>query len=148
VTQQTEHTTRTPTRKGNIAEAAVTLALIRNGYSVLIPVGDGHRYDLVTEDDNGVFQRVQVKMGRLRNGAIIFNTESTRTTGDTTGGVRIIRQSYIGQIDVFAVYCPELDKTYLISPEACAAGRGSLRVEATRNGQSKGVCMAEAYELR
>jgi hypothetical protein len=58
---------------GDLSEMAVALALARTGYLVSRPVGENRRYDLII-DKGGVLSRVQVKTGRLRNGAIVFHT--------------------------------------------------------------------------
>jgi hypothetical protein len=55
------HTQKT----GDISEAAVITRLLRCGYIVLTPYGQNHRYDLVIEDADGKFWRVQVKTGWL-----------------------------------------------------------------------------------
>lgn len=57
---------------GDTSEFIVMVALARMGYRIVIPYGENHRYDIVIERE-GAFARVQVKTGRLRHGAIIFN---------------------------------------------------------------------------
>jgi hypothetical protein len=47
-----------------------------------------------------------------------------------------------------AAYCPELDAVYLVPVEECGAIGGRLRVDPPRNGQTRGVRWARAYELR
>lgn len=53
---------------GAISEIQVASKLIELGYTVSVPINDG-KYDLVAERD-GVFYRIQVKHGRLKNGAV------------------------------------------------------------------------------
>ncbi|HEY4433318.1 MAG TPA: group I intron-associated PD-(D/E)XK endonuclease, partial [Candidatus Cybelea sp.] len=60
---------------GDLSEAVVLAELIQAGYKVSLPFGEGQRYDLIL-DNEGVLSRVQVKTGRLRNGAILFNCYS------------------------------------------------------------------------
>ena len=50
----------TPSQKGSIAEAAIVAAAVKLGVSVLEPVNEGLRYDLVFELSNN-FVRVQCK---------------------------------------------------------------------------------------
>jgi hypothetical protein len=69
---------RNTKRVGDIAELAVMSALLRRGFRVAIPFGEDNRYDLII-DDGVALSRVQVKSGRLRNGAIIFNCYSSHT---------------------------------------------------------------------
>ena len=53
------HTQKT----GDISEQAAITRLLECGYTVLQPIGQMHRYDLVIEDADGKFWRVQVKTG-------------------------------------------------------------------------------------
>ncbi len=48
---------------GELSEAIIIAKLIEVGYSVLTPFGDNRRYDLVIEDADGQFWRVQCKTG-------------------------------------------------------------------------------------
>src|ERR1700722_1161700 len=56
---------------GDRSEAIVLAELIQACYKVWIPFGEDQRYDLIL-DDAGALSRVQVKTGRLRDGAILF----------------------------------------------------------------------------
>ncbi|HEX6477487.1 MAG TPA: group I intron-associated PD-(D/E)XK endonuclease [Ktedonobacteraceae bacterium] len=47
--------------KGQISEAAITTRLLQAGYIVLTPYGGNQRYDLVIEDTDGQFFRIQCK---------------------------------------------------------------------------------------
>lgn len=53
------HTQKT----GDISEQAAITRLLQCGYVILQPIGQMHRYDLVIEDADGAFWRVQVKTG-------------------------------------------------------------------------------------
>jgi hypothetical protein len=55
---------------------------------------------------------------------------------------------YVGEIDEFAVFCPELGSVYLIPIDDVDARRyASLRVAPARNGQVKNVRLAAPYEI-
>jgi hypothetical protein len=114
-----------PTQKGKRTEAAILCVLDGLGKSVLIPWGE-ERYDLVV-DEGGGFQRIQCKPGILRRGCIEFKTciqDIRRPAGD--GG-------YHGQIDSFAVYCPQNRKVYLIPiADVPCLTLGTLRLEHRR----------------
>lgn len=84
-------------------------ALIQVYPTVLVPFGDNKRYDFVVEDNDGNFQRIQCKTGRYRNGVIKFATSSS-TAHRKNGG----HQSYHGQIEFFAVNCPDFAEVYLV----------------------------------
>jgi hypothetical protein len=118
-------------------------ALVRRKRFVLVPLGENQRYDLVFEED-GRFMRVQCKTGRLINGAVLFNTVSTH------GHRGKPSRNYLGQVEYFGVYCPQLEKTYLVPIEDVTETNNklTLRVEPTRNGQGKKIRWASAYELK
>jgi hypothetical protein len=120
----------------------VLAALLGSGYTVLMPWGGSERYDFVLARPEGGFDRVQAKTGRLRDGAVRFNTCSNQAHH---GGNR---QSYRGQIESFAVYCPDNGKVYLIPIEDVSASvEGSLRIESSKNGQQRGIRLATKYEV-
>lgn len=110
-----------PKAKGERSEAAVMHAFLRHDLPVLRPFGDNERYDLVV-DLSDTFYRVQVKTGRLEGGRVQFET---RSSGTHTRAIR--KEGYEGQVDVFAVYAPDLDETYVVpiaeAPETAMALR-------------------------
>ena len=132
----------TPHSIGDKTEAIVLAQLLQVYDSVLIPFGNGRRYDLVIEEA-GKFTRVQCKTGRLRNGVVIFNTHSI---GYVAGGRR--SRGYRGDADLFGVYCPDTKRVYLVPVDEVPVDRGFLRVTPARSGQQKNVRLAEQYELR
>ena len=76
-------------------------------------------------------------------GGVCFKTSSItdarRPLGD--GG-------YAGQIDAFAVYCPQIERVYLVPIEAVQTTIAArLRVEPARNGQTWNVRWARDFEL-
>jgi hypothetical protein len=58
----------TPTQKGNIAEAAVTLAATTLGIGVLKPVQEGLRYDLIFDFHPGLDLRLSPALNNQRLG--------------------------------------------------------------------------------
>jgi hypothetical protein len=134
--------TRKP--KGDRTTLAVMLALQEAGYAVLVPFGENTRYDLVI-DDGRRLSRVQCKTGRLRDGTVLFNTCSCYGHHMNPGKSR---RDYHGQIDYFAVHCPETGWAYLIPIDAVPnKSGGSLRVKPPRNNQRRSVRWAAEYEL-
>lgn len=125
---------------GDTAVAGVLASLLKKGNVILLPFGDSQRYDLVIEN-NGEFFRIQCKNGRVRNGCIRFNTSST----EWYGGHR--RKNYKGQVDYFGIYCPELDKTYLVPVEHIGETQGILRITPPKNNQTKFVRWCKDYEM-
>lgn len=128
----------TPNKIGNIAEAHILAALLRVGHQVLLPFGDGSKYDMVTDSD-GTFNRVQCKNGRYKRGCVEFNTVSRLRDGSQVPYTA-------ADIDAFAVYCAELSEVYWIPLSTpLAKGIASLRVEPTRNNQIKGILWARDF---
>lgn len=129
---------------GDRTTLAVMLALRDFGYAISVPFGENTRYDLVI-DDGVMLQRVQCKTGRLREGAILFNTASSYAHHSSA---RDSRRPYDGQIDHFGVYCPSTSGVYLIPiGEVTCRTAARLRVAPSRNGQRKRVREASAYQI-
>ncbi len=134
-----------PKAIGEKTQAIILAELIKRDYIVLLPFGDNQRYDLVLHQEDK-FIRVQCKTGRLRNGAILFNASSVAVNSK---GYKT--SHYDGQVDIFAVYCPTLDKVYLVPISETTQNNSSrttaLRVEKAKNNQSNKVRLACNYEL-
>lgn len=124
---------------GERSEALILARFLQKGYVVLQPFGDNQRYDLVVDRGNG-FERVQVKTGRLKQGCVVF--EACSTYGHRGGK----RKSYHGQIEMFAVYCPDNDKFYLVSVSEFNLS-GKLRIEPPKNKQKFGIRWAKDFEF-
>lgn len=97
-------------------------------------------------DDGDKLVRVQAKTGRYKNGKVVFNTEgwwsntnaNNRTTYDK------------GCIDVFAVYCPDLNGDigyYCVDVEEAPKGSMGLRVKEPENGQTENIRWAKDHLL-
>jgi hypothetical protein len=127
---------------GQRSEAIILAELVKRGYRVLLPYGTNHRYDLVI-DVGDRFLRAQCKTGRLRRGAIEFNTASTRANT-----LRAYTKPYdADQIELFLVYCPETDRVYAVDIGEVGPGRALLRVDPTANGEAKRIRWAADHEL-
>ena len=123
--------------RGNAAEAAVLHAFVAAGVGVLIPFGNGLSFDLAAVMPAGNILRVQVKCGRLRNGAVEFNAYST----DHGRGQR----HYRGRADVLAVYAAAISRVFMVPVDDCPVSLGLLRLDAPRNNQRRRVRFAEDY---
>ncbi len=135
------HTQKT----GDISESAVVTRLLQCGYRVLLPYGQMHRYDLVIEDADEKFWRVQVKTGWLNEdqSVIHFATSSSMNYTVKHKGAR----SYRGQCEYFAIYVEALNKVYFISVDEVGVTKGTLRLLPSKNNQEKNVRWAKDYEL-
>ena len=130
-----------PVDVGHRSEAAILFQLVRRGYRILLPFGVNQRYDLVLDSD-GQFLKVQCKTGRLRGGAIRFRAQSVQSNTGTTK-----TRHYLGEVDLFAVYCPDNDSVYMIPADDVPSTAMYLRVDKPRNKQRKRVRWAEDYVL-
>lgn len=130
-----------PVDVGLRTEAAILAELARRGYQVLVPWGVNQRYDLVLDMDSK-FLRAQCKTGRLRNGVVIYSTRSTRVNTRKT-----FSRDYVGEVELFLIYCPDTDRIYAVPVDEAPAGYGHLRVDPTRNGQESLIRWARDYEL-
>ena len=133
-----------PKAIGDRTARATMQALQASGYAVSVPFGENVRYDLVI-DDGEQLARVQCKTGRLREGAVRFATCSCY--GHHARPLEA-RGDYLGQVDYFAVYCPETLGVYLIPIEDVRVRvQAALRVDPSRNGQRRKVRQASTYEI-
>jgi PD-(D/E)XK endonuclease len=133
-----------PKSVGDQSTLAIMVALQLLGIPILIPFGENTRYDLVI-DEEGRLGRVQCKTGRLRGGALRFATCSAY--GHHRDPLRA-RRDYRGEVDYFAVYCPETAGVYLVPiADVPTTTRGCLRVAPARNNQSRGIRAARQYEI-
>ena len=92
------------------------------------------------EDADGNFYRIQCKTGWVENdGAYIaFKTASSyyhTRAGKTNHG----RRDYRGQIDYFAVYCPDTGKVYLVPIAHVGTANASLRLLPAKNKKESDV---------
>jgi PD-(D/E)XK endonuclease len=133
-----------PKEIGDRSTLAAMLGLKAASYALLVPFGENTRYDLVI-DDGKTLARVQCKTGRLRGGAIVFAV--TSTYGHHRNPITV-RRAYSGEIDYFAIYCPETTGVYLVPiSEVPTRSIARLRVVPARNGQEKRIRHAADYEI-
>ncbi|MBV8117415.1 MAG: hypothetical protein JOZ01_05530, partial [Candidatus Eremiobacteraeota bacterium] len=125
---------------GDRSEIETMAALNRAGYAVFVPFGENHRYDLVADKD-GALLRIQVKTGRLRNGAIQFGCWSTHAHKNGFSS-----RTYVGEVDYIAVYCPDVDRVFMVPIEDTRTW-GTLRWLPAKNRQSRRVRWAFPYML-
>jgi hypothetical protein len=125
---------------GDISEAKLTAALLAKGKVVLKPYGDNQRYDLAVEE-NGILSRIQCKTGKLINGAISFRTTSVYGNNGN-------RRGYVGQIEFFGVYCPQVDRCFLVPISDTGKSEVCLRVlPPKKNGYQSTIRWADSYSL-
>jgi hypothetical protein len=105
------------------------------GVELFLPFGENTRCDIVA-GIGGELRRVQCKTGRLREGAIRFPVCSNYGHHRNP---QTYHRDYRGQVDYFAVYCPETTGIYLI-PIVDLPGvlpiSASTRLATTSDGRS------------
>jgi hypothetical protein len=133
----------TPSQKGAVAEARITGAAIELGLTVLRPLCEGRRYDLMIDLDPALL-RVQCKLAQHRGGVLYVPLYTSRYTPRG-----YVRTSYTAEeIDAVVAFSPELQRCFLI-PIDEVAGRSAihLRLDATKNNQAEGVNWARDYDF-
>jgi hypothetical protein len=132
-------TLRNTTAQGDRSELEVAAALTRSGRTVLRPLSAGLRYDLAVDNHDGTLTRIQCKTGILKSGAVHFrayNADARRPKG----------VPYRGQVEAFGVFCPQTGSVYLVPlSELASVSTARLRVDTARNGQVKGVLLAQDF---
>jgi len=135
---------------GEISEAMILAEFLKAGIPVLMPFGDNQRYDMVVEA-GGQFLSVQCKtaryrMHRDRSGAVLcFNAYSgVWGVGDHDVSRR---QSYRGEVDLFAVYSPDTQQVYVLAVDKVPETEVWLRLEPARNHQKARIRWAEEHTL-
>lgn len=137
-----------PKAIGERSQAHIIARMLESGYNVLIPYGDNMRYDVVIEDVDGQFWRVQCKTGWIeRDGAYIEFKSSSSYYHTRAGRTSHGRRDYRGQIEFFAVYCPDTGKVYLVPVDHVGTSHANLRLLPTGNKQEKNIRWAKDYEL-
>lgn len=131
-------------KTGELSVAQVLAALVKQGKTIPLPFGDHKRYDLVIEEPDGRFLRVQCKTARVYRGAIRFTTCSidSRSSPGT-----VVRRTYRGEVELFEVYCPGNDKVYLVPVDDVPIGEAVLRLTVPKNDQQSRIRWAQPYEL-
>lgn len=125
--------------RGEVTEAVVLDEMLRRGFEVLVPWASDLAYDLVVSAPGGPFLRVQCKSGRERDGCVAFNSRST----DHGRGQR----DYVGRADVFAVWCPTLDRVFVLPVDEAGRSLTLLRLRPTRNNQARRVRLAADHTI-
>jgi hypothetical protein len=129
--------------KGAVAETAVELAAAKMGIGVYRPTSGHSRADLILETDSSLW-RVQVKWGNLSDDRDVVKVQLSGSSYSPNGYV-YSRYSE-DEIDLFAVYCGELDRCFLLPISMCANRRAiHLRLVPPRNNQRACINLADEF---
>lgn len=114
----------------------VAARLIEDGWRVLNPIGDSHRYDLVAERD-GKFIRIQVKYATPKNGALEINCRSSNNWS--------VLHYTAKEIDVIAAFNPEDKSIYYIPVSKINRSLFKLRIKPAKNKQKQKIHLKEDF---
>jgi prevent-host-death family protein len=133
-----------PNHKGNAAELAIAAEAARLELTVLKPLTEHERFDLVL-GIAGTFYRVQCKWGARVGNKVQVRLRTSRHS--PTRGY-IVKTYDRSEIDLVAIHCGELRTSYLLPPDLFE-GRSAiwLRTERARNGQRAALNWAADYEF-
>ena len=112
--------------------------LASQGFLVLSPMSEHRCFDIAAYRD-GQFWRIQVKYRAAKNGVVEVGLISS--WADKNG----LHKSPVkrSEVDVVAIYCPDTNGCYYVTEFGDSI---SLRLTPTKNGQKKGVLLAEEHQ--
>jgi len=126
--------------KGDLGVLKAQLDMFEQGFVILNPVTEHAPFDLVAYRD-GLFKRVQVKYKSVdRTGSITVHFRSCWADKNGTHTRQIDKE----EVDLYCIYCPDTDHCYYLDPKEYK-NSVTLRVETSKNNQSKNVRMATDY---
>ena len=131
----------TPKEKGNLTELQCMTAFAEQGLKVSIPYGENCRYDFII-DIGGKLLKIQCKTSHLIASKDGFEFKCY-STNSTRKGVFESRYTE-DEIDYFATYFN--GNCYLVPVKNCGNAK-ILRFNYPRNGQKKGISLAETHTL-
>ena len=132
-----------PSQKGAAAEAAIAAAALELGLTVLRPLCEGRRYDLVFDLELRLL-RVQCKLAQRVGGALAIRLQTCRYTPSG-----YVHTSYTAdEIDAIAAYSPDLRECFLIPASEVSDRRAiHLRLDPAKNNQARGIKWARSYAI-
>jgi PD-(D/E)XK endonuclease len=128
-----------PKAVGDRSALAVMIALHEVGISFYVPLGDNTRCDFVVELGNELARPMQ------NDGAVRFRTCSSYAHHPKP---KQTSRHYLGEVDYFAVYCPETSGVYLIPIQQLQTRHeAKLRIDRPRNNQRRYIRFAADYQI-
>jgi hypothetical protein len=132
-----------PKHIGDRSTLAIMTALHEARIPLYVPFGENTRCDLIAEMD-GRLVKIQCKTGRLYKGTVEFPTVSSYAHHPNP---KLLKRNYVGDVDMFAVYCRATGGVYLVPIEEVPSRQCSLRVDPTKNNQHRKIRPAADYEI-
>jgi len=131
-----------PKEKGEKGQRIVIGELAKCDLSVAIPLSDNLPWDLVVISSNGSLLKAQVKTSSesVNNGSVVFGLYSNNWYSGST-------KKY-DENDCDIMLLCDYENVYLLTPDEFTGRKCfTIRKEASKNGQSKNVNLAEKYLL-
>ena len=125
--------------KGDLGVLKAKCDLLQKGYLILSPETEHAPFDLVVWK-KGQFKTVQVKYRNASSGKLEVNFRSCWSDKRGTHTNPVDKSL----IDLYCIYCPQTDECYYFNPSDFGKSV-TLRVEAPKNNQKKGVNLASDY---
>ena len=120
--------------KGDIAEQAVILLALKQGWGVLKPVGDRLPYDMVF-DINGKFTKIQVKSAWFDESRQNYVVDNRRTK---TNRRIMLREKYIeSDFDFAIIYLQEIHIFYIMPVDVFISYSSEIHLVETEKRQRK-----------
>jgi hypothetical protein len=127
---------------GELSEQFIIANLLKLGLVVSKLIGDNQPYDLIIDFNRRLF-KVQIKTGTLENGVVKFKAVRSRINTNQ----HFLNHYTAEEVDLFMIYCIELDKCYFVPFEICPAFNVFLRIDDTKNSQAKNIRFAKEFEF-
>lgn len=129
--------------RGELTEARVRAKLLEEGYVVSEPNGESAHYDYVVDDEQDLY-RAQVKTGRLErdDAGVQYIQSDIKRYQQGSQGVGYTDD----QLDVYLIYCHELDALLWIPYGDAPDHNMRLHVETDRPRHSRRNYVAD-YEI-
>lgn len=127
--------------KGDLGVLKAQVALAEQGWLPLLPLTEHSSFDLVAYKE-GHFKRIQVKFRTAYKGAIQVKFESIWSDKKGIHVAPVDKE----ELDLYCLYCPDTDECYWFDPKKFQKGV-SLRIESSKNNQTKNVHFASDYKL-
>lgn len=123
--------------RGKLTQVKVLTYFLELGYIISSPEIPC-QYDFLLDIGNKIL-KIQVKTSRESQGGFSFNTSSI--THNSSGYTK--RQYSKNMVDYFCTFYN--NECYLIPFEECGSKEKKLRLEPTKNGQTKNIYFAKDY---
>lgn len=126
--------------KGDIGVGFVIADLISKGIKVCIPISEHLPFDLVAVYPDGSLKRISVKYIKMNKGALNIRFRSSYSNAKGSYSKSIDKNF----IDLVAIYCPDTKAVYYIN-HLLFSKSATLRIEKSKNGQHKGIILADNF---